>query len=283
LASLTTEGDEVILPTPWYFNHKMWLDMTGVTAVPLSTGDSLLPTVDQARALITPKTRAIALVSPNNPTGMEYPPALLEAFYLLARETGIYLILDETYRDFRKSEAPAHEIFADPDWPEALIHLYSFSKAYHLTGHRVGALATSAGRLQEIGKFIDTVTICPTGVGQAAALYGLQNLDSWLADGRQEILKRGDAAKKVFEGLRNDGWVLKSHGAYFAYVAHEDAAKHQNPARLLLDETGILFLPAHMFRPKGESGGATEFRVAFANAEVSGIEEMGRRLRDFSF
>ena len=283
IASLTGEGDEVILPTPWYFNHKMWLDMTGVRAVPLLTGEDLLPSVDQARALITPKTRAIALVSPNNPTGKEYPPELLEAFYLLARETGIYLILDETYRDFRKSESPAHEIFADPDWPEALIHLYSFSKAYHLTGHRVGALATSSGRLHEIGKFIDTVTICPTGVGQAAALYGLQNLDSWLASGRQEILNRGEAAKNVFEGLQSKGWVLKSHGAYFAYVGHLDAIKHQNPARLLLDETGVLFLPAHMFRPEGESGGATEFRVAFANAEVSGIEEMGRRLRDFSF
>jgi len=80
IASLTREGDEVILPTPWYFNHKMWLDMTGVRAVPLLTGEDLLPSLDQARALITPNTRAIALVSPNNPTGMEYPPELLEAF-----------------------------------------------------------------------------------------------------------------------------------------------------------------------------------------------------------
>lgn len=283
IAAQTSEGDEVILPTPWYFNHKMWLDMSGVKAVPLSTGDDLTPSFEAARALITPRTRAIALVSPNNPTGVEYPHELLEAFYLLARETGIYLILDETYRDFRKSNSPAHEIFADPDWPEALIHLYSFSKSFHLTGHRIGAIATSAALLSEIGKFIDTVTICPTAVGQTAALWGLQNLDQWLLGERDEILKRGETARQVFEGLRQHGWEPKNHGAYFAYVAHSDAADHQNPARLLLQETGILILPAHMFRPEGEAGSTTEFRVAFANTGVEGIKEMGDRLADFSF
>ncbi|MEM7088153.1 MAG: aminotransferase class I/II-fold pyridoxal phosphate-dependent enzyme, partial [Pseudomonadota bacterium] len=63
ISALTSEGDEVILPTPWYFNHKMWLDMAGVNTVDLSTSDDLLPDPDQARALITDKTRAIALVT----------------------------------------------------------------------------------------------------------------------------------------------------------------------------------------------------------------------------
>ena len=92
IASLCAEGDEVILPTPWYFNHKMWLDMAGVRAVPLPVGPDMLPDVAAARALISPATCAITLVSPNNPCGVEYPASLLRDMYALARQAGIALI-----------------------------------------------------------------------------------------------------------------------------------------------------------------------------------------------
>ncbi|MBN8211258.1 aminotransferase class I/II-fold pyridoxal phosphate-dependent enzyme, partial [Bacillus sp. NTK071] len=85
------------------------------------------------------RTKAITLVSPNNPGGVEYPPELLAAFADLARRHGIALIVDETYRDFHTQDGPPHGLFADPDWDDTFIHLYSFSKAYRLTGHRVGA------------------------------------------------------------------------------------------------------------------------------------------------
>jgi aspartate/methionine/tyrosine aminotransferase len=140
-------GDEVILPTPWYFNHKMWLDMSGIRTVPLSQGAGLLPDPEEAARLVTERTRAIVLVTPNNPGGVEYPADLVRAFRDLARARGLALILDETYRDFDARTGAPHDLFADPDWAEVLIHLYSFSKAYRLTGHRVGAIIASAARL----------------------------------------------------------------------------------------------------------------------------------------
>ncbi|MDG2341387.1 MAG: aminotransferase [Paracoccaceae bacterium] len=283
MASLTTEGDEIILPTPWYFNHKMWLDMTGVKAVALNMGAGFLPDTDQARRLIGPRTKAIVLISPSNPTGVEYPPSLIKAFYMLAREHGIPLILDETYRDFRISNGPAHEIFADPDWPDGFIHLYSFSKSFHLSGHRIGAIAASTSFISEVAKFLDTVTICPTGVGQAAAHWGLQHLDDWLEAERQKILARGETVQQVFKSLETHGWTLHSSGAYFAYVEHPEAANFENAAQFVLSETGILMLPASMFRPNGQDGSQTQFRIAFANLGSDGIKEMGRRLVDFSF
>ena len=79
IATLCGEGDEVILPTPWYFNHKMWLDMSGVRAVPLPTGSDLQPEPEVAEALVTERTRAIVLVTPNNPGGVEYAPERLTA------------------------------------------------------------------------------------------------------------------------------------------------------------------------------------------------------------
>ena len=100
IATLAAPGDEVILPTPWYFNHKMWLDMGGIGSVPLPTGEGLIPSAEDAAKLTTSKTRAIALVSPNNPGGVEYPRETLSAFLELCRAHGIALIVDETYRDF---------------------------------------------------------------------------------------------------------------------------------------------------------------------------------------
>ena len=73
VSTLAQAGDNVILPSPWYFNHKMWLDMAGISCRVLESGADLLPDPQAAAALITPRTRAIVLVSPNNPAGVEYP------------------------------------------------------------------------------------------------------------------------------------------------------------------------------------------------------------------
>lgn len=278
LATLCTEGDAVILPTPWYFNHKMWLDMQGVDAVALETGPDLLPDPEAAQALITDRTRAIALVSPNNPGGVEYPKALLEAFRDLARANGIALIVDETYRDFHSQTGAPHDLFADPDWADTLIHLYSFSKAYRLTGHRVGAIVASEARLAEVEKFLDTVAICPGQLGQIGALWGMQNLGQWLAGERDEILARRKAIEDGFPALAAKGWELMGVGAYFAYVRHPFDMPSNVLAPELVKTAGLLCLPATMFYPDGTPEAAQELRIAFANLDVDGISEMFARL-----
>lgn len=278
IAALTNQGDEVILPTPWYFNHKMWLDMSGVNAIALPTGGEMLPDPDQAAALITDKTRAIALVTPNNPAGVEYPAELVRAFYDLARRTGIRLIIDETYRDFDSRRGPAHDLFADPDWDQTLIHLYSFSKAYRLTGHRVGALITSATLLDEVEKFIDTVTICPNQIAQHAALWGMQNLSQWLAGERGEILHRRAAITDGFPTLSEQGWKLRGLGAYFAYVEHPFDLPAEQIAQRLVGDAGILLLPATMFVAPNDPTGHNHLRIAFANLDRGGIATLFERL-----
>ncbi len=278
IATLCAEGDEVILPTPWYFNHKMWLDMSGVTSVALRTGDDLLPDVDAARALITPRTRAIALVTPNNPGGVEYPAELVRAFYDLAVEAGIALMVDETYRDFDSRTGAPHALFQQDGWQDTFIHLYSFSKAYRLTGHRVGALSASPARLAEVEKFLDTVAICPGQIGQYAALWGLENLSQWVAGERDEILARRAAIASGFDVLAAQGWRLLGLGAYFAYMEHPFAASSAELAPQLVREAGILCLPGTMFHPDDDASGARHLRIAFANLDVAGIAEFYRRL-----
>ncbi len=283
ISAITGEGDEVILPTPWYFNHKMWLDMAGVRSVDLPTGDDLLPDPDKARALITDRTRAISLVTPNNPGGVEYPAELVLAFFNLAREHGIRLLVDETYRDFDSRDGAPHSLFTANEWDETLVHLYSFSKAYRLTGHRVGAVATSPTLLAEVEKFLDTVAICPGQIGQFAALWGMQNLSQWLAGERAEILDRRAAISDGMPALQSKGWKLLGLGAYFAYLEHPFDIPSDELARRLVSEAGVLLLPGTMFMPDHDVMGQRQVRIAFANLDRSGIEEMFMRLQALSF
>jgi aspartate/methionine/tyrosine aminotransferase len=282
LATLAGPGDDVILPTPFYFNHKMWLDMGGVGARLLETGPDLMPDPEAAAALIGPRTRAIVLVTPNNPGGVEYPAALVAAFRDLARARGLALVVDETYRDFDAREGAPHDLFADPDWDDVLIQLYSFSKAYRLTGHRVGAILTSPARLAEVEKWLDTVAICPNGLGQRAALWGMENLSEWLAGERAEILARRAAMAEGFAAL--PGWDLLGLGAYFAYVRHPFDAPSDAVARALVDRAALLTLPGTMFGPLRAEGGSgraeATLRIAFANADRAGIATLFNRLGD---
>lgn len=278
IASLCGEGDEVILPTPWYFNHKMWLDMSGVSAVACPTGADLLPDPRTVAKLITARTRAIVLVTPNNPAGVEYPSDLIAAFMDLSRAHGIALIVDETYRDFHKQSGPPHPLFTDPDWSDTLIHLYSFSKAYRLTGHRVGAIITSPARLSEVEKFLDTVAICPGQIGQHAALWGMQNLSQWLAGERDEILARRAAIEAGAPKLSGKGWKLLGSGAYFAYMEHPFDISSADLARQMVRDSGILCLPGTMFMPENDNSGARHLRIAFANLDTAGIDVLFERL-----
>jgi aspartate/methionine/tyrosine aminotransferase len=284
MATLAGAGDEVILPTPWYFNHKMWLDMQGVAAVPLDTGAMLIPEAAQAEALITPRTRAIVLVTPNNPGGVEYPAETVAAFRDLCRAHGLALVLDETYRDFDSRHSielggRPHELFTDPDWADTLIQLYSFSKAYRLTGHRVGCITASAERLAEVEKFLDTVAICPSQLGQIGALWGMRNLSQWVAGERDEILARRRAMEQGFHALK--GWKLLGCGAYFAYVEHPFDMASDVLCKRLVDDCAILMLPGTMFHPEGSAAGKRQIRIAFANVDAAGIAEMFARLAAF--
>jgi len=127
MIALCQAGDEVILPTPWYFNNEMVLRQLSITLIPLPCSPpSFLPSVATARSLVTPKTRAIVLVSPNNPTGAIYPKELLREFAELAKESGVALVLDETYREF--VEGRPHDLFEETEWMKYLVHLFSFSK-----------------------------------------------------------------------------------------------------------------------------------------------------------
>jgi len=277
IQSLAAPGDEVILPLPYYFNHQMWLEMSGVVPryLPFRPERGGLPDLAEAAALIGPKTRAIVLVTPNNPTGAVYPPALIEAFFELAKSRGVALVIDETYRDFLPDDAAPHGLFQRPDWAGTLVQLYSFSKAYCITGYRVGSVIAGPALLEQLAKVIDTVAICAPHVGQAAALYGIERLVPWRQGNTRLMRRRLAALRAAFEGQNALGYRLVTAGAYFAYVEHPFAgAQAETVAKRLATEENLLALPGSWFGPDQER----YLRVAFANVGEEKMPEIARRL-----
>jgi aspartate/methionine/tyrosine aminotransferase len=271
-------GDNVIVPTPWYFNHQTTLAMMGIEPRPLPARaeNGFVPRAEDAAALVDERTRAIALVTPNNPTGAIYPPETLAAFLRLCVERGIWLILDETYRDFLPDESAPHALFTDESWRGNLIQLYSFSKSYAVPGHRLGAMTADAGIVTEIVKILDNLQICPARAGQKAVAWAIPQMKPWREANRRDILARAAAFREVIAEL--PGWRIESIGAYFAYLRHPfEGLAAAEVAERLARERGVLALPGSWFGPDQERF----LRVAFANVTAQLVSELKERFSGF--
>lgn len=275
MLTVAKAGDAVLLPTPWYFNHQTTCEILGIEPRPLpcdpETGFRPMP--GDAERLLDGRVRAVALVTPNNPTGAIYPPETIRHFAEFCRKHGLWLILDETYADFlpQAGQRP-HALFEDEAWRANVIRLYSFSKAYAIPGHRVGAMVADRRVVAQIAKVLDNLQICAPRAAQAALTWAIDALAKWREESRREIVARGDA----FAGMlgRLDGWRIDSRGAYFAYVRHPYAGiPAARIAERLATERGILCLPGSYFGPGQES----HLRIAIANVDRQTIASLGPR------
>lgn len=270
LKVIAAPGDNLLVPTPWYFNHAMALTMAGIEPRPLPcrAEDGFVPDPARAAPLIDARTRGILLVTPNNPTGAVYPAAALAAFARLAETRDLWLLLDETYRDFLPDDAtPPHDLFARAR--ERLVHLYSFSKAYCVPGHRVGAVIAGVRFQRELAKALDALQICPARPAQRVLAWAVGALAAWRAGNRRIMARRAAACRAALNAAR-----IEAMGAYFAYLRlPEEAPDAIAAAERLAAERGLLTLPGPFFGP----GQERHLRLAFANAEAERLGELGAR------
>ena len=275
-SALAEPGDEIVLALPYYFNHDMWLRLNGIVPVYLKPGPDLVPIAAAADAVITPRTRAIVLVTPGNPSGVTIGPDGLVAFAALARRHGIALILDETYRSFRDTDAPAHPLFADPDWAHTVVSLHSFSKDFALPGYRVGAVVASATLNREVCKLLDCVAICAPRIGQEAAWAGLTAARQWRLARAREVAQKRRWFTAMMAG-RPGGFELLSAGGFFGWVRHPFAGRPtDHVVRELALEYDVLVISGTAFLPEDWA----TVRVSFANVDRAGLTEFAARLRD---
>ncbi|TKT77672.1 aminotransferase [Aquamicrobium sp. LC103] len=269
-------GDAVLMTNPRYFNHETTLAMLGVSAryVECRAENGFLPEPSEIAAKLDGGVKAVALVSPNNPTGAVYPPALLREIFELCRARRVWLMLDETYRDFLPADAGRpHDLLDGESWRGNLIQLYSFSKSFCIPGHRLGAVAADASVINQIAKVMDNLQICAPRAPQAAVSRGLPALGEWREGNRREIEARSAAMRAALE--RAPGWELQAIGAYFAFVRHPFASVSSvEVAERLAVEAGVATIPGEFFG----SGLERHLRVAFANADVKTIAGLPGRL-----
>ena len=264
-------GETVLMTNPRYFNHEATLDMLGIgtRTVDVDPANGFLPDIDAVRAAL-PGAKAFAIVSPNNPTGAVYPAALLDKIFAACREAGVWLILDETYRDFTGTR---HSLLDQDGWQETLIQLYSFSKSFCIPGHRLGAVVAGESVIEGIAKVMDNLQICAPRAVQHAVAKAIEPLAVWRADNRAEINRRADALLETMAEVPS--WEISALGAYFAYVKHPFKGRgSEEIAQGLAEQVGVSCLPGAFF---GE-GQDRHLRLAFANADAGTIRGLSVRL-----
>lgn len=245
---LAASGDEVILASPYYFNHHMWLNARGVHVRYLDAGEDMIPRADTAATLLSARTKMIVLVSPGNPTGMQIPTDELDRFAELAAASGSMLVLDETYRSFTQTadEGP-HQLFSRPGWGDHVATLYSFSKELALPGYRVGAIAAGPKVAQQVHKLADCVAVCAPRLSQEAVLVGLQ-ARRWRAERALDIAAQQAAFAAAMQ-VRPGGFKVLAQGGFFAWMQHPQRNLSSTAVASRLADHGVLTLAGNAFTP----------------------------------
>ena len=275
-SALASPGDSVVLATPYYFNHDMWLRVEGIEPRHWAAGPDLLPPVETLADLVDETTRAIVIVTPGNPTGVTIPPERIHAIAAEARRLGLPLIVDETYRTYRGTDDPAHSLFVASDWGDHVISLHSFSKDLAIPGYRIGAIVGSVPVVVETLKLLDCVAISAPRIAMEAVITGLTASGSW----RQDQVARIARLQQRFEAAMADrpgGFEVLSAGAYFGWVRHpfSDEPTDAVVRRLVLDHD-VLVIPGTAFTPTDDR----MLRFSFANLTDAEIDELPRRLEE---
>jgi aspartate/methionine/tyrosine aminotransferase len=207
-------GDEIVLPIPYYFNHEMAIRMASCTPVLVPTDERYGLRVDAIRDALTPRTRAVVTVSPNNPTGAVYPEAALREVNGLCRERGVTHISDEAYEYFTYDDAAHFSPGSIPGSEAHTLSLFSFSKSYGFASWRIGYMVVPGHLLEDVKKVQDTVLICPPVVSQYAAMGALRAGSGYCKEKLRAIAEVREIVKEKLGALRPFCDVTPAQGAF---------------------------------------------------------------------
>ena len=269
LLAITALGDEVILPVPFYFNHEMAIQMAGCLPVRVATDERYQLDIDAIRRAISPRTRAIVTVTPNNPTGAVYPEGSLRAISRLCQDRGLYHISDEVYEYFTYGAA-RHVSPASFDGAEQYtISLFSLSKAYGFAGWRIGYMAFPAPLADAIMKVQDTVLVCPPVISQIAAVAAMGVGPAYCRGQLEALSEIHDIVTAELRSLEPLCTVPPADGAFYCFVRVNTDANPMHLAERLIREHRVAVIPGTAF---GLADGCY-FRVAYGALQKETVAE----------
>ncbi len=185
LPVIAESGDEIIIFTPYYFNHYMSIKAYGIkpVEVALDADNGFSIAYDLLEEKISSRTKALIFVNPSNPTGRSYSSSELEKLYKFLQRKNIYLISDEVYTHFHDSYPRQGSVIKMNDFFESkAVCINSFSKTYSITGLRAGFITASEDFIKQFIKIQDSNIICVSSLAQTAAFAGMEYCSEWLED-----------------------------------------------------------------------------------------------------
>ena len=262
-------GDEVLVTDPSYTNFDGTITLAGGRAVfvPTDPARGYLPHVEDVAAAITPRTRAILVNSPANPTGAVYPRDLLHAIAELVVRHDLLLVSDETYAALTYGDIRAVSPASFPGLRERTISIYSFSKEYAMTGWRIGYLTGPAAMLEVMAPVQEAMASCVNAATQRAALAALRGPQDDVEAMRRAYQRRRDL---VVERLGRIPGVRcpVPDGAFYAFpdvraITHDT----QRLAERLLFDHRVVVSPGEAFGPR--SGGFLRLSYAASDTDLA--------------
>ncbi|MCK9255240.1 MAG: pyridoxal phosphate-dependent aminotransferase [Bacteroidales bacterium] len=193
--STLNEGDEVIIPEPFYANYNGFAIQTGVVIKPITSSidnDFALPSVEEFEKLITPKTKGIVICNPNNPTGYLYSKEELYQLAEIVKKHDLYLYSDEVYREFCYDGNTHLSVLNIPGLEQHAIMLDSVSKRYSMCGVRVGWIVSKNKEVMATAMKFAQARLCPPSLGQIAAQAAIDTPDSYFEEVYNEYIERRD-------------------------------------------------------------------------------------------
>jgi len=258
IAAIVGDEDEVLIPTPHWSTYSELVRYCGGVPVFLDCSkNNFRLKAQQISEAITPKTKAIILNSPCNPTGVAYKKDELESFANVIAKNDLYCISDEIYEHLIYTDEPVVSIATMPGMQERTVVVNGFSKAYCMTGWRIGYLAAPAPLAKEIAKIQGQTTHHPSNISQYGAIAALNGPFDSVLEMRREFFERMHRMCEMFETIKNVHFV-KPQGAFYLFVdvsayygkKTESGTQVSNSiefCKALLDEQGVAIVPGAAF------------------------------------
>ncbi len=277
LLAVADAGDEVILQTPYYFNHEMAITMANCRAVLVPTDANYQLQPKLIAEAITEKTRAVVTISPNNPTGAVYREADLREVNALCVERGIYHISDEAYEYFTygaKHFSPGSITGGN----EHTISLYSLSKAYGFASWRIGYMVIPEHLFEAVNKIQDTILICPPVVSQFAAAGALEVGADYCRGHVQELAQVRELVWRELAQLKDCCVVPEAEGAFYFFLKLNTRMEPLALVERLVKDHRVAAIPGTAFGMSIEDG--CYLRVAYGALQRQTVAEgVGRLVR----
>lgn len=271
--SIADVDDEIILLSPFYFNHEMAINLVGCRAIAVPTDEDYLIDLAAIESAISPRTRAVVTVSPNNPTGAVYSRESLAAVNRLCEARGLYHISDEAYEYFHYGTEPHFSAGSLPGAAKHTISLFTLSKAYGMAGWRMGYMALPKHLEPAVKKIQDTNLVCPPILNQIAATAALDEGAAWCQTQVAGFQSVRDMVLEQLSQLGERCRVPRPDGAFYVLAQFDTAHKDMDLVHQLIRDHGVAILPGETFGVQK----SCSLRIAFGALEKDTVAQgMGR-------